>query len=33
MKISRTTLERARQQKENKNGGFENNIILKKVYK
>ena len=33
MKISRVTLERARQQKENKNGGFENNIILKKVYK
>ena len=33
MKISRVTLERARRQKENKNGGFENNIILKKVYK
>ena len=33
MKIPRTTLETARQQKENKNGGFEDNIILKKVYK
>ena len=33
MKISSATLETARQQKEKENGGFENNIILKKVYK
>ena len=33
MKIPRTTLETTRQQKKNKNGGFEDNIILKKVYK
>lgn len=33
MKITRAMLEATRQQKENENGGFENNIILKKVYK
>lgn len=33
MKITRAMLETIRQQKENENGGFENNIILKKVYK
>ena len=33
MKITRTMLETIRKQKENENGGFENNIILKKVYK
>ena len=33
MKITRAMLETIRQQKENENGGFENNIVLKKVYK
>ena len=33
MKITRAMLETIRQQKERENGGFENNIILKKVYK
>ena len=33
MKITRAMLETIRQQKENENGGFKNNIILKKVYK
>lgn len=33
MKITRAMLETIRQQKEKENGGFENNIILKKVYK
>ena len=33
MKITRAMLETIRQQKENENGAFENNIILKKVYK
>ena len=33
MKIPRDILEIIRQQKENENGGFNNNIVLKKVYK
>ena len=33
MKITRAMLETIRQQKENENGGFNNNIVLKKVYK
>ena len=32
-KMTRDMLETIRQQKEKENGGFENNIILKKVYK
>lgn len=32
-KMTRAMLETIRQQKEKENGGFENNIILKKVYK
>lgn len=32
-KMTRAILETIRQQKEKENGGFENNIILKKVYK
>ena len=32
-KMTRDMLETIRQQKERENGGFENNIILKKVYK
>lgn len=33
MKMTRAMLETIRQKKENENGGFNNNIVLKKVYK